>query len=64
MENIFASCESKYAIKTKLKHELSKHGMIRPGWDFESERSHFEENGDYEIVGVYNDAIARMEEIK
>lgn len=64
MENIFDSCESKYAIKRKLKHELEKCNMIRPGWDLESERSHFQECGDYEIVNIYNDAIARMEEIK
>lgn len=61
---MFSNSHSNYALKRALKHELDKIGIVRKGWDLESERSHHVAHESFEAVNVFDEAIKRSKELK
>ncbi len=61
---MFKNTHSHYALKKALKHELDKIGVVRKGWDMESERSHHLKNENFEAMSIFDLAIERQEELR
>lgn len=61
---MFGNVKSQYALKKAVKHELDKIGIARKGWTYEDERSHHLKNGSFEAVGIFDEAINRVEELR
>lgn len=61
---MFSNVKSHYALKKALNHELDKIGIARKGWDMESERSHHLNQGSFEAMNIFDEAIKRSEELK